>query len=468
MSDDALNIHASLKKPLGVFALVMINVIAIDNLRTLPFSAEFGLSLVSIYVLAAIFFLIPVGFAAAELATTWPARGGIYIWIREAFGPRAGFFIIWLQWIYNVVWYPTALAFILGAFAYLVNPHLFDDRVLFFTSITALFWLATLANCFGMRISSMISTIGTLIGTLLPMSIIIGLAAYGLLQGHPNELTLSWKALLPNTHTQDQLPFLVEVIFGLVGIEMSAMHADQVAHPQESYPRAIAWSIMIICTSLILSSLAIAGVVPHAQLNVITGISQALTVFLDQNHLQILHPLLTTLIIMGGTGGVAAWIIGPTKGLLMAAQDGLAPQYFSKVNPQGVPVRILLLQALLFTGFAYFYIWMPKIESAYVVLTVMTTQLSLWVYIGLFAALWRLRHIAPHRTRPYRIPGGRFGLIACCALGGITCLMVIGLGFVPPPMLHDSLAHYAPMIGLGMILLCLPPFIISHYTQRKR
>ena len=110
MSDDALNIHASLKKPLGVFALVMINVIAIDNLRTLPFSAEFGLSLVSIYVLAAIFFLIPVGFAAAELATTWPARGGIYIWIREAFGPRAGFFIIWLQWIYNVVWYPTALA----------------------------------------------------------------------------------------------------------------------------------------------------------------------------------------------------------------------------------------------------------------------------------------------------------------------------------------------------------------------
>ena len=45
------------QSPLGVFSLVMINIIAIDNLRTLPFAAGFGLSLVSIYLVASIFFL---------------------------------------------------------------------------------------------------------------------------------------------------------------------------------------------------------------------------------------------------------------------------------------------------------------------------------------------------------------------------------------------------------------------------
>ena len=470
MSSESFSTTAPLKKPLGVFSLVMINVIAIDNLRTLPFSAEFGLSLVSIYLFASLCFLIPVGLAAAELATSWPERGGIYVWIRQAFGSKWGFFVIWLQWIYNVVWYPTALAFILGTMAYVLNPSWFANKYLFFSCVVGLFWLATFANCFGMRISSALSTVGALIGTLLPMTFIIGLGTFWLIQGHQSHIEWSWAQLLPNTHTHDQLPFLVEVIFGLVGLEMSAMHADQVNDPQRAYPRAIFWSILIICISLILSSLAIAIVVPHEKLNVITGISQALTTFLNSHHLQILHPVLSALIIIGGIGGVAAWIIGPTKGLLIAATDGLAPACFSQVNRHGVPTRILILQALLFTAFACLYIWMPDIESAYVLLTVMTTQLSLCVYIGLFAAVWALRKTHAHIKRPYQIPGGRLGLMICCAFGLLTCFGVIILGFFPPKsLISDAETHrYTMTITVGMFLLCLPPVLISRYYAQKK
>ena len=62
----------NLKKPLSILSLVAINVIAIDSLRTLPFSAMYGFSAVFYYLLAALIFFLPVSLVSAELATAWP------------------------------------------------------------------------------------------------------------------------------------------------------------------------------------------------------------------------------------------------------------------------------------------------------------------------------------------------------------------------------------------------------------
>ncbi len=60
---------------------------------------------------------------AVELATGW--RGGIDVWVREALGNRMGFTASWLQWIQNVVWYPSRLAFGAAAFSYaFLDPRL--------------------------------------------------------------------------------------------------------------------------------------------------------------------------------------------------------------------------------------------------------------------------------------------------------------------------------------------------------
>ena len=142
-----------IKKTLGVFSLVMINVIAVDSLRSLPFSAEYGVSLIFYYILAAAAFFIPTALVSAELATGWPNKGGVYIWVREAFGDRWGFLVIWLQWIYNVVWYPTILSFVAGTLAYLINPHLADSKTYMLSVILITFWGATLLNMFGMKLS---------------------------------------------------------------------------------------------------------------------------------------------------------------------------------------------------------------------------------------------------------------------------------------------------------------------------
>jgi amino acid transporter len=68
------------------------------------------------YILfAAGMFLLPASLVAAELGGAFSKEGGgIYTWVKEAFGSRWGFTAIWLQWIQNVVWYPTVLAFAAG------------------------------------------------------------------------------------------------------------------------------------------------------------------------------------------------------------------------------------------------------------------------------------------------------------------------------------------------------------------
>jgi amino acid transporter len=118
------------KKPkiLSVFSLVMINVIAVDSLRTVPITAKLGLPLVSYYLVAALCFFIPVALVAAELATTYPRNGGLFIWIKEAFGQQTGFASIWIQWIYNLIWFPTILMFIASTCAYLIRPELASDK----------------------------------------------------------------------------------------------------------------------------------------------------------------------------------------------------------------------------------------------------------------------------------------------------------------------------------------------------
>jgi len=152
--DARLPMHVSApKRVLSVFSLVMINVIAVDSLRTVAITAKLGFALVYYYLLAAIIFFIPVALVAAELATAYPNRGGLYVWVREAFGLRAGFMTIWLQWVYNIVWYPTIMAFITGTLAYLFDHHLASNTFYLLGSSITLFWLFTALNCFGMRLS---------------------------------------------------------------------------------------------------------------------------------------------------------------------------------------------------------------------------------------------------------------------------------------------------------------------------
>jgi putative glutamate/gamma-aminobutyrate antiporter len=456
------------KKTLTVFGLVMMNVIAIDSLRTLPMSAEYGFSLVFYYFLAAALFFVPVALVSAELATAWPETGGIYVWVREAFGEQCGFLTIWLQWFYNICWYPTIMSFIAATVAYCIDPALVNNKIYMITVIFIFFWGATLINCFGMRASHVLNTVSAIIGTLIPMLFIIILGTIWVMQGKPLSIQFHWHTFFPDLSNINNMVLLTSVLYGLVGIEMSASHAGDVENPQRNYPKAIFWSVLLILASLVGASLAIAIVIPQKELNIVAGLLQAFEVFFKAFHMTWAMPLLALAIAIGTMGCVGAWILGPSKGLLMACHDGCLPRQLSFKNRHGVPVAILFLQGMIFTILCGVFILMPTITSSFWILSNITSILALLVYVGMFMAVIQLRYKHPEVHRAFIIPGGKIGLWSTCIIGLASSIFTIGIGFLPPSQISvGNIRTYEWTMGLGVIISCILPFIIYHLHQLK-
>ncbi len=408
------------------------------------------------------FFLAPVALIAGELATGWPKSGGIYVWISEAFGKRWGFLAIWLQWLYNIFWYPTIMSFIAGTIAYLIDPNLANDKLYIWCAVMILFWAATFANWYGMRLSSWVSTVASLFGTLLPMLFIIILAIVWLCQGKVSQINFDWKSFWPNLSDINSLGLLSMVLFSLIGLEMSAVHAGEVKNPQRDYPRALFISAILIITTLTLGSLAIAIVIPQAKIQLVSGVMDGFNIFFAAYGMQWMVPVIAILIILGCIGSVVAWVIGPTKGVMVAAADGSAPTMFAKQNKYGMPSNVLWIQGIIFTVLTSFFVFMPSINSAFTLLSNITSQIALLMYLLIFGAAIRLRYTQPNVVRKYKVPGGMLGMWIAACVGIILTIVVFILGFLPPSQIPvGNVTVYETLLIGGTFIICIPPFFMK-------
>ena len=168
-----MNKEKSNVKALGVFALAMINVAAVLSLRNFPPMAEFGWSSIGWYLIGTITFLIPLSLAGAELATGWPKGGGVYAWVKEAFGDTSGFIAVFCEWSNNLVWFPTILAFIASTFAFVLDPALANNGLYMFAVMMIIFWGTTLIALLGSKVSSRYGSYGVIVGTMVPACLVI-------------------------------------------------------------------------------------------------------------------------------------------------------------------------------------------------------------------------------------------------------------------------------------------------------
>ncbi|MGK3946466.1 amino acid permease, partial [Streptomyces caeruleatus] len=83
---------------------------------------------------------------------------GVFLWVEKAFGKKIGFLAIWMQFIANVIWYPTVLSFAAGTIAWLINPALVQNKFYLISVILGIFWVTTILNLKGMRASGWISS----------------------------------------------------------------------------------------------------------------------------------------------------------------------------------------------------------------------------------------------------------------------------------------------------------------------
>lgn len=450
------------KAGLTVFTLAMMNVAAVMSLRGLPLMAEEGLTMIFYLLFASLLFLVPVSLVSAELATGWPDEGGVYCWVGQAFGQGWGFAAIWLQWIQNTCWYPTVLGYAAGCLSYLfVSPELAGNKYFNVAVILIVYWGATLINFRGMSAAGKLTSAGVMLGTIIPAGLIIALGLTWWLGGNQIEFLAQSRPFLPDLSSFSSVAFLAGIVLLFAGMEVGAVHVRDLANPSRDYPRAVFLALIVIVVVFSLGSLSVAAVVPHQSISLNAGVMQAFSDLLGRYHLGWLLPVIGLITAFGALGGVVAWIAGPSKGLLATAKDGNLPLWLQHTNKNGVQTHILIIQGLIVSLISLLYVVMPSVSTAFYIISALTVNLYLVMYIMLYAAAVRLRYKHPEVKRDYRIPGGNAGMWAVGLVGLAAVVFAFVVGFFPPSDLPvGSPAVYTGVIVGGVVVFFGAPFVI--------
>jgi amino acid transporter len=452
------------RKFINLFLLSMLNLSVMASLRNIPIIAEYGWQSAFFYLFVAAIFLFPVSLISAELATGWSKSGGVYVWVKEAFGPGWGFLAIWLQWIHNAAWFPAILSFSATALAYLINPELASNKVFLMSVILIGFWGFTLFNYFGLKTSAWFSTIGVIAGTIIPGLLLIALGLHWTWSGQPMQITYSPEALVPRINGLDDLVFITGLFLAFGGLEVSAAHAKEVKDPQKTFPRAILISAFTALVLYVAGALAIAIMIPKEEINLVAGLMEAFGLFFTNLKLSwAIYPI-GFMIILGAIGELNAWIIGPVRALHATSDHGDLPPILQKLNKHQMPANLLFLQAIIVTITSFVFLFMSTPGGAFWILTAMSAQLYLLMYILMFLAAIKLRYSHPEVKRAYRVPFGKPGIWFIGLLGTISSSFAFVLAFFVPKQIEvGNIYFYEGFLMIGIAIMCLVPYIIYKY-----
>ncbi len=451
------------KIPLG--SLILLIVASIDSIRNLPAAALFGPSLIFFFILSAIIFLIPVALVAAELSASAPEEGGVYSWVSRAFGASWGMAAVWLQWVNTMIWYPSFLSFLAGTAAYLVDPHLAENKLYLVGAILVIFWGMTFLNFFGIHTSAKVNDFLASLGTMFPILLLIGLGAYWVAGGKLLQIQITASKIFPSLSESSNWVSLIAIMASFLGMELAGVHVSDIRAPQRNFPKAVLLSSAFILFSMLFGSLAIAFVVPVEEINLIAGVMQVFTVFFTSFGLGWCIPIMAILITLGALGGLINWLVSPAKGLLQAASAGFFPRYFAEKNRHGAAWRILVAQALLVSLLCSVFLLLPSINGFYWFLTALSTSMYMLMYILMFLSSLRLRSRRDPQAKTFRAPC----LWLMVFLGLFACFATVVVSFIPPENIDiGTSGRYTSLIGFGAIAALFPIPFFCWYRKTKR
>ena len=472
------------KAVVSTFSMAMMTAAAVVSLRGLPMMAKEQLTLFVYIGFATFIFLIPAALVSAELGGAFGEKGGgVYTWVKEAFGARWGFVAIWLQWIQNVVWYPTVLAFSAAAIAYVVGkPALATNGLYVGTFCIVAYWMATLITLRGVGVIAKVTSWAFLAGTVLPGVIIIALAVIWIVQGnpiamlHPAATDSAAVMSMADGHAHPRyfpyitgmgdIAFLAGIILLFAGVEVHAVHANEMTNPKKQFPAAMLVASVVIILLFTLGSFAVATVLPNQEINLQEGLMKAFQQIFTRFGIGWATPVVCLLLAFGGIGGVMSWISGPSRGLLWTAQEGEIPPILARTNKNGVQVSILIVQGVIVTILALTYFVMTDVSVAFFLLSAVTITLYLIMYMLMYAAAIRLRYSQPDLKRSYSVPGGTVGMWIIAGVGFAGVVFAFVVGFFPPSQLPvGSPTLYVGLVVGGTVFFTGLPLLIGTLKQ---
>jgi glutamate:GABA antiporter len=451
---------------LSVTRLILISLASIISIRSLPMMASTGMSLFFFYLAATIFYLIPSTLIYAELVSALPIAGGIYAWSRRAFGEKTALVTVWTEWFNNIIGVPTSLSFLAAAFAYIINPALAQHKFFMFTTMLVVIWAVTFLNFFPLKKSTILNALGAWMGILIPGALltIFGLVWLGM--GYKPQISFSLHDIFPPLELKNFV-FLLGVFSSYAGMQILGFHVKNVRHPQSEIPRAMVRSTFFIVAVTVLGALSIAVVVPRSELNLVSSVYEGFSLFLNKFNLGWALYIVVLMIIVGSLSSISSWLNGPARAFATAAQEGIFPRWLGKENCHGMPVNVLLMQAMVASVLSTLFLYADSLSAAFWMLMALTSQYTLVMDILIFASVIKLRYSEPELTRPFKIAGGNFGVWMIAGFSILVCVITIGLGFIPPAGIKiGSLAKFETIMIVGNVLYIIIPFIIYRYNKR--
>lgn len=364
------------------------------------------------WILLIVAFCLPYGLITAELGSTFNSEGGMYDWVKKAFGKKWAARVAWNYWINFPLWIASLAVAVTDVVAGIFEIEL--SVVWLLVLQLGYTWLVSFLGTKRIGESKWIVNIGTFFKILFMLSLgLLGIYVF-IKTGESANPIESVSDLLP---TMDllSLSFISVIIFNFLGFEVVATYTDDMENPKKEIPKAliIGGALMALFYILPATGINIAMTTEDAEVAGITDSFAILLTSLGMNAdlIRIIVIAVGLMFIYTMVANIVSWSFGVNSVAKYSADDGGLPKVFSKTNKEGVPYMASIMNGVVASVIVIIGIILGEVsESAsnlfwtFFSLSLVTLLIS---YIPLFLSFIKLRK-TDKTERVYRVPGGKF------------------------------------------------------------
>jgi amino acid transporter len=375
-------------------------------------------------VVLVLLFLVPYGLVMAEVGSAFTAEGGPYEWVKLAMGRFTAGLNTIFYWVTNPLWVGGSLAFI-GTEAWSSGiSHIGSGGFWDYLFKFAFIWLTISSAIISFKIGKWIPTLGAILKVALVVFFAITVIVYGIKNGFQGIDTAGLKPT-----SAGLLAIAPLILFSFVGFEGQNGAAEEMKNPRKDVPQSILRSGALAAFCYLTPIFLVLLVLPS---DAITGLGGFLDAVKESYSIYggaspFMYGVTCILFIFTLMNSGSAWMMCGDRVLAVASGDGGFFPYFGAFHPRlGTPLRANLLSGVIATVFMVAAVLLLNSGSANAFGVVLNIAISttLISYIVIFPSVYLLRRRYPHVPRPFRLPGGRAGLLAATAL--ITFWVLLG------------------------------------------
>ena len=453
MPVDPLDLAQHPKRALGFRDLVLFYVVTTLSLRWIPVAASSGPSSIVIWIVGLLTIFIPLALCVMELSSRYPQEGGMYIWIKRAYGDFPAFLTGWIYWTSNLPYFPAVLYFAASNALYVGGGRwsgLQHSPAYFLAFSFFGVGLALALNIVGLNIGKWLSNLGAM-GVWIPVALLCAVAVVAFAKfGSATHFT---RAAMQPSLNLGTLGVWATILYAFSGAESASFMGDEIKDARRTIPRALITAGALITGGYILGTVAVLVALPTEQVNNMEGIMQAITSAAGRVGWNGLGPGVALLICLANLGGVGAYLAALARIPFVVGIDRYLPPAFGRVHPKwGTPAVALITQAVACLVFILMGQAGSTVRGAYQILVTMTIITNFGPYLFMFAAMIRLQR---ERVEPgvITVPGGKPIAIALATVAFITTCAVIVASVVPDPSEPNKVLAVAKVVSFSVLLV---------------